>query len=285
METTTQGLMRPISERTEASEMMSALRKAFGPSKGETLTLEQELERLTEERLKLVLNIAQFVKMASGWDNTTPYNVLVERMYGKMDITTKRLVSAILQDTDPREAPDAPALDTSVEAQKAVYQQLGFDFDTAEAEVQAFKDAQEDEFTPDSTMDGFMRKMAMSESSGDPNAAITLDDGRTFTGLYQFGDARLSDYREATGAKFTTAEFKVDEALQQKVADWHFADIEDAIDALGSEADGYDRDGLKAVGHLGGVGGLKKYVRTNGQYNPSDALGTSLSDYYAKFSA
>ena len=130
-----------------------------------------------------------------------------------------------------------------------------------------------------------MRKMAMSESSGNPNAEITLEDGRTFTGLYQFGDAMLSDYRKATGAKFTTAEFKEDEALQQKVADWHFADIEDAIDALGSEADGYDRDGLKAIGHLGGVGGMKKYVRTKSQYNPSDALGTSLSDYCAKFSA
>ena len=283
METTTQGLMRPISERKKAREMMSALRKAFGPSREKILTLEQELERLTEERLKLMLNIAQWVKMASGWDNTTPYHVLVERMYGKMDITTKRLVSAILEDADPRDETDTPAPDKRMAAREAVYEQMAFDFDTAQAEVQAFKDAQAE--TPETTMDGFMRKMAMSESSGDPNAEITLDDGRTFTGLYQFGDARLSDYREATGAKFTTAEFKVDEALQQKVADWHFADIEDAIDALGSEADGYDRDGLKAVGHLGGVGGLKKYVRTNGQYNPSDALGTSLSDYYAKFSA
>ena len=279
------GLMRPILERKETGEMMSALRKAFGPSRGETLTLEEELERLTEERLKLVLNIAQWVKMASGWDATTPYHVLVERMYGKMDMTTKRLVAAILQDADPREETDTPEPDKRLAAQKAVYEQMAFDFDTAQAEVQAFKDAQGEAATPEKTMDSFMRKMAMSESSGDPNAEITLDDGRTFTGLYQFGDARLSDYRKATGAKFTTQEFKEDEQLQQKVADWHFADIEDAIDALGSEADGYDRDGLMAVAHLGGVGGMKKYVRTKGQYNPSDALGTSLSDYYAKFSA
>ena len=279
------GLMRPILERKASSEMMSALRKAFGPSRGETLTLEQELERLTEERLKLVLNIAQWVKMAAGWDNTTPYHDLVERMYGKMDMTTKRLVAAILQDADPRDEPDTPAPDKRVAAREAMYEQMSFDFDTAQAEVQTFKDAQDEAETPETTMDGFMRKMAMSESSGDPNAEITLEDGRTFTGLYQFGDARLSDYRKATGAKFTRAEFQEDEALQQKVADWHFADIEDAIDALGSEADGYDRDGLMAVAHLGGVGGMKKYVRTKGQYNPSDALGTSLSDYYNKFSA
>ena len=66
---------------------------------------------------------------------------------------------------------------------------------------------------------------------------------------------------------------------------WHFKDLEQAIDELGEEAKGYDRDGLKAVAHLGGVGGMKKYVRTKGEYNPSDALGTSLSDYYSKFSA
>ena len=109
-----------------------------------------------------------------------------------------------------------------------------------------------------------MQKMAMSESSGDPNAEITLDDGRTFKGLYQFGDARLSDFRKATGAKFTTAEFKEDEALQKKVADWHFADIQDAIDALGSEADGYDRDGLIAAAHIGGIEGMKKVCAHQG---------------------
>ena len=136
MDTNIQGLMRPISERKEAGEMMSALRKAFGPSRGETLTLEQELERLTEERLKLVLNIAQWVKMAAGWDNTTPYHDLVERMYGKMDMTTKRLVAAILQDADPREEPDTPAPDTSVKARTTVNDQLAFDFDTAQTEVQ-----------------------------------------------------------------------------------------------------------------------------------------------------
>jgi hypothetical protein len=280
------GLMRPVLERTETGEMMSALRKAFGPSRGETLTLEEELERLTEERLKLVLNIAQYVKMASGWDETTPYHVLVERMYGRMDMTTKRLVAAILQDADPREEPDTPAPDKRLAAQKAVYEQMAFDFDTAaQAEVQAFKDAQAEAETPETTMDSFMRKMAMSESSGDPNAEITLEDGRTFTGLWQFGDARLSDYRKATGAKFTTAEFKEDEQLQQKVAEWHFADIQDAIDDLGDEADSYDRDGLMAVAHLSGIGGMRKFVRSGGTYNPSDSLGTSAQDYYNKFAS
>ena len=131
----------------------------------------------------------------------------------------------------------------------------------------------------------FLDLLEQSESSGRSDAEITIGDGRRFVGSLQFGQARLSDYQKATGTRFTQDGFIADEALQDAVAEWHFADIQDAIDALGDEADSYDRDGLMAVAHLGGVGGMKKYVRTKGQYDPSDALGTSLSDYYAKFSA
>lgn len=45
-----------------------------------------------------------------------------------------------------------------------------------------------------------------------------------------------------------------------------------------------DQNGLRAVAHLGGVDGMRKFVESNGQYNPADANGTSLSDYYHKFS-
>jgi len=103
--------------------------------------------------------------------------------------------------------------------------------------------------------------------------------------LYQFGDARLSDYRKATGAKFTTQEFKEDLELQHKVASWHIKDIDKAIDRLGDEAKDYDRNWLRSVAHLGGIDGMKRFVRTKGQYDPKDELGTSLSKYYAKFSA
>jgi len=34
----------------------------------------------------------------------------------------------------------------------------------------------------------------------------------------------------------------------------------------------------------GGGGGMQKYVRTKGEYNPADELGTSLKSYYDKFS-
>ena len=102
-------------------------------------------------------------------------------------------------------------------------------------------------------------------------------------GALQVGDARLQDYKKATGSSFTQDEFKANSALQRSVAAWHIADIDKTIDGLGINTDGYDRDGLRAVAHLGGKSGMKKFVRSNGEYNPSDALGTSLQDYYDKF--
>lgn len=71
--------------------------------------------------------------------------------------------------------------------------------------------------------------------------------------------------------------------MQDKVAAWHIADIDKTIDRLGLNTDGFNRDGLRAVAHLGGKHGMKKFVQTEGEHNPSDELGTSLQDYYDKF--
>ena len=117
------------------------------------------------------------------------------------------------------------------------------------------------------------------------DAEITITDGRRFVGKLQFGEARLRDYQRATGTTFTQDEFKADTALQDRVAAWHLADIDKAISGLGDAASGYDRDGLRAVAHLGGVSGMKRFVRSKGEYNPADELGTSLQSYYDKFSA
>ena len=128
----------------------------------------------------------------------------------------------------------------------------------------------------------FKQRMMASESGGDTGVQITISDGRKMTGGFQFGDARLKDYMKATGEKFTTEKFRNDPKLQEKVFDWHVSDIDRVIDSL--DAEGYDRDGLRAVGHLGGISGMKKYVKTKGRYNPEDDFGTRLSDYYNKFS-
>ena len=131
----------------------------------------------------------------------------------------------------------------------------------------------------------FMDALTASESGGRADAEYTTRDGRRHVGLLQFSDARLQDYRNATGASFTQDEFAQDVELQERVGQWHIASIDAAIDELGEAAAGLDRDGLRAVAHLGGEAGMRRFVRTNGGYNPSDELNTSLSDYYARFSS
>ena len=279
-------MSRPAAALTSSNngKLSTQFRNVLAPSMTPR-SIEEQLEQLSEDQRQQILTFAQLAKIvavtevASKGYVSRSYLDIVRKVYPGGDEIMQQLIAAVLDEIAPIEI-----LGEKPKLQAHTDHQLGATY--GQKHQINISDTQADTARPDTTMDNsFMQKMAMSESSGDPNAEIKLDDGRTFTGLWQMGQARLSDYRKATGAKFTQDEFKQDEQLQQKVADWHFTDIEAAIDGLGSEADGYDRDGLKAVAHLGGVGGMKKYVRTKGRYDPADALGTSLSDYYAKFSA
>lgn len=42
---------------------------------------------------------------------------------------------------------------------------------------------------------------------------------------------------------------------------------------------------VRHVALLGSLGGMRRFVRSGGDYNPADELGTSLQDYYQKFSS
>lgn len=131
-------------------------------------------------------------------------------------------------------------------------------------------------------MKGFAMKLKESESSGKSDTQIELDDGRKMTGSYQFSDARLKDFMKAEGMEFSTETFKRKPKLQEKVFEWHIKDIDKTIDSL-DKSGTMSRDGLRAVAHLGGKTGMKKFFKTKGKYNPADKFGTRLSDYYNKF--
>ena len=136
------------------------------------------------------------------------------------------------------------------------------------------------------------QKMAAAESSNDHT--VVNDQG--YMGKYQFGDARLKDYKDATGVNFKKEDFLNDSKLQDQVFKWHTDDIKNYITknnldkAIGTEIMGIPVtiDGLISVAHLGGKSGMKKFVDTGGKYNPSDdprpGKGTSLSNYLEKFS-
>lgn len=270
MEYDNRGLM--ALDKTEGSPLLDQLRAILSPAAGSPRTLEQRLASLNEIEQKLILQTAQFVHLAMQMrqatnDKTMDYADLVQSMYRGMSLDKRQLIAELLNETAPLDfvpTPKPPRTDTA----------MSF-YDRLEMQV-----ASEE---PQQTKTDFLERLTHSESSGDSTAEITIADGRRYVGSLQFGDARLQDYKKATGSSFTQDESKANSTLQAKVAAWHIADIDKTIDGLGINTDGYDRDGLRAVAHLGGKGGMKKFVQSAGKYNPSDELGTSLQDYYDKF--
>lgn len=132
-------------------------------------------------------------------------------------------------------------------------------------------------------------QIALKESESSGNYDVVNTEG--FMGAYQFGNARLKDYKKATGEKFDNKTFIKDKKLQDKVFKWHTNDIKNYITKnkldsyIGKEINGVlvTLNGLIAVAHLGGNTGMRKFLQSNGEYNPSDSVGTSLTDYLNKF--
>jgi len=125
---------------------------------------------------------------------------------------------------------------------------------------------------------------------GDPTEVN--DEG--YGGRMQFGAERLADAaaaglvpRGTTGAQF--AQMPVEQ--QQRVEDWHFNNIDTRAQQEGlTEYHGrvvagvpINENSIRAMAHLGGFDGAKRFIETNGRYNPADSNGTRLSDYGRRF--
>lgn len=94
------GLMRPEQRK---NDMLTDLRKMFGPAPSTPRTLEEELQSLKPEELRLVLSTANMVKLAHGFksNNTQPYIELIRSMYPRLNTRLQRIIAAILDDADP----------------------------------------------------------------------------------------------------------------------------------------------------------------------------------------
>ena len=175
-------------------------------------------------------------------------------------------------------------------------------FDRNRGEIPASAQAQNDaafaqEMRDMSGTSGVREALRTGESANISNATNTTKDGRLHSGFYQMGDARLAGYNNEFGTNYTAASHKnLSEEEQEKIADWHFDDIDKFIDNnnlekyIGQTMNGttLTRASLVAMAHLGGNGGMRKYLQTNGASNPSDtsvktANRTSLADYASKF--
>ena len=274
----------------QTAPIMDEMRQSLTPRSGPPLSLEERLAAMTEAQRRTILHTAKLVQMAmqtkiAVGDRTEGYYDLVRSMYRNLPRNMATLVAEVLDDTDPlnfvpQPKPKRSHSDIAAQVYNEYAAAFGMDVDSTKQTA-----PQQQASTPEADNDDFLALLTQSESSGNSEAEITIKDGRRYIGFLQFGAARLADYKSATGKRFTQDEFKADEALQDEVAQWHVADLDEAIDALGDAAKGYDRDGLRSVAHLGGKGGMAQFVKSGGNYNPADELGTSLKDYYDKFSS
>jgi len=135
-------------------------------------------------------------------------------------------------------------------------------------------------------IEDYYSALAMSESSNDSTSRRTNKDGKEFGGFLNAGEERQIDHMNATGEEYDMDKFVSDPKLQKRFGLWHINDIDKEISKIKNiPVNLSDQNGLRAVAHLGGIGGMKEFIETNGEYNTKDELNTTLMSYYIKFSS
>lgn len=123
----------------------------------------------------------------------------------------------------------------------------------------------------------FLKRLAKRESTFNPNASITDKKGRTYTGLYQFGDGALGS------VGMTKAQYRGD-INNQHLAALKFGEqnIKGLEGYIGKTVKGVrvTKAGMMAAAHLGGRGGLQALLQGKER---KDMLGTSTLDYLKMF--
>lgn len=164
----------------------------------------------------------------------------------------------------------------------------------------AVADRREYQAGPQGTSSDFVNNVIASltgtESSGRADA-YNLEQGAGGVGHYgllQFSRARFEEARSAgmVPQGMTIEEFATERnrPVQEAVNRWHVSDIMNRIYSEGlNEYEGQNINGIDvtlsgmiAVAHLGGFGGMRRFLQSNGEYNPADAYGTSLTHYLAR---
>ena len=226
----------------------------------------------------------------------------ITRLYPNADIDKRKVILALLNAEEDR--PDFAAQDAAMDRAYAQWERLK-PLEELLAETPSFRstrsrtNAQTDALisrpqrptpTPtrsDDDLTNITLALIASESSGNPRAEYVADDGSRYSGALQLGSQRLADANAALGTNYSQDDLINDQAIQNVVNDWHMRDLARQVDSfmaeLGDEAANWSRNSLIAASHIGGVGGMKRHVRSGGEYDPQDALGTSVSDYVNRF--
>mgnify|MGYP003631326102 CR=1 FL=1 len=128
---------------------------------------------------------------------------------------------------------------------------------------------------------GFKEAVGFKESQGRYNRINTLG----YLGKYQFGKSTLERFNI-----YNTTEFLQDAKMQEdafaalcSVNKWIL--IRDIKRSVGKRINGIKitESGILAAAHLAGAGSIKKFLRSNGEFEFSDAYGTTIEEYLKKF--
>lgn len=133
-----------------------------------------------------------------------------------------------------------------------------------------------------SSYNGFKEALAFRESQGNYFIINTLG----YIGKYQFGIGTL----QLMGV-YNATQFLNDPSLQEKVFHTNIARNKwilrkDISYFKGRRIKGIHitESGILAAAHLAGAGNVRKYLRSNGNWDVKDAYGTRISDYLSRFS-
>lgn len=128
---------------------------------------------------------------------------------------------------------------------------------------------------------GFKEAIAFKESQGYYRTVNKYG----YLGKYQFGKSTLHRLKI-----YNTQHFLRNPKLQEdafktlcKVNKWILRRDIKRFEGLKMNGVVVTESGILAAAHLAGAGNVKKYLRTYGKYQFSDAFGTSIYDYIKKF--
>ncbi|MEB8329371.1 hypothetical protein OO009_08375 [Flavobacteriaceae bacterium KMM 6897] len=129
---------------------------------------------------------------------------------------------------------------------------------------------------------GFKEALAFKESQGDYFTINALG----YLGKYQFGIGTLQLMGVYNATRFINDPMLQEKAFHTNIARNKWILRRDIKRFNGKRIGGVKvtESGILAAAHLAGAGNVKKFLRSNGEYNVSDEFGTSIANYMRKFS-
>jgi hypothetical protein len=129
---------------------------------------------------------------------------------------------------------------------------------------------------------GFKEAVGFKESRNRYHIINTLG----YLGKYQFGKSTLRRLKVYNAEKFLKNPEQQERAFKALCSLNKYILRKDIRRSVGNKINGVviTESGILAAAHLGGAGNVKKFLRSNGDTNFSDAYGSSIKYYMKRFS-